>query len=50
MNDKILDVLAIPTGSDDYLFVLTKNLHCFLLSFHDEKEKVELVSKGFLRD
>ena len=34
----------------DFLFVLTQGLHCLLLGFNKDKQKVELVSKGHLKD
>ena len=34
----------------DFLFVLTKGLHCLLLGFNKDKQKTELISKGYLRD
>lgn len=34
----------------DFLFVLTKNLHCLLLAFNKDKGKAVLISKGYLRD
>lgn len=30
--------------------MLTKGLHCLLLGFNKDKQKAELISKGFLRD
>jgi hypothetical protein len=50
VNDKILDMIVIPTSSLDCVFVLTKNLHCLLLGFSKDKMKVELISKGMLKD
>ena len=32
------------------IFVLTKNLHCLLIAFNKDLQKVELISKGFLQE
>jgi len=38
-----------PEGSQ-MLFVLTANLHCMLFGYNMHSKRVDLVSKGFLRD
>lgn len=45
------DSVAYPQYlQTDFLFVLTKGLHCLLLGFNKKTQKAELISKGYLRD
>ena len=37
LNDKILEIVPVPLNEkQDYLFILTMNLHCVLLAFNNE--------------
>ena len=38
-----------PVGSK-MLFVLTANLHCMLFGYNMQAQRIDLISKGYLKD